>query len=49
MFGQDTFQRPFGVAVKDENILCDRRRCLHVLFQSRADYQLMRRTDSKGG
>ena len=48
-FGQDTFQRPFGVAVKDENIFVTDVG-LHVLFQfGKSDYQLMRRTDSKGG
>ena len=47
-FGQDTFQRPFGVAVKDENIFVTDIG-LHVLFQfGKSDYQLMRRTDSKG-
>ena len=47
-FGQDTFKRPYGVAVKDENIFVTDIG-LHALFQfGKTEHQLIRRTDSKG-
>ena len=47
-FGQETFKRPYGVAVTGDSVFVTDIG-LHALFQfGKSDYQLMRRTDSKG-
>ena len=47
-FGQETFKRPYDVAVTGDSVFVTDIG-LHALFQfGKSDYQLVRRTDSKG-